>query len=86
MIFQHSKAQTILLRAKAIPIRATTQHKVEHPLRPAPGLERREQFARVAPCDPRSSSRYLALDERHYAEVIKQAKIGIRPLPGEYTR
>src|SRR2546423_9133582 len=78
MVFQHSKAQATLLRPKAIAIGTTTQHEVEHPLRPAPGLESREQFAGVAPLDICSSSRYLALDKRRQAHIIEELYIGLR--------
>ena len=86
MVFQHSKAQATLLRPKAIAIGTTTQHEVEHALRPAPGLESREQFAGVAPLDTCSSSRYLALDERRQAHIIEELYIGLRTLSTKNSR
>src|SRR5260370_4653613 len=86
MVFQHGKAQATLLRRKAIAIGTATQHKVEHSLRPAPGLESCEQLAGVAPLDTRSSSCYLTLDERRQAHIIEESYIGLRPLSPKNNR
>src|SRR2546423_6506140 len=86
MVFQHSKAQATLLRPKAIAIGTTTQHEVEQALRPAPGLESREQLTGVAPLDTCSSSRYLALDERRQAHIIEESYIGLRTLSTKNSR
>ena len=71
---------------RALPREDASPHEVEHPLRPAPGLESREQLAGVAPLDTCSSSRYLALDERRQAHIIEESYIGLRTLSTKNSR